>query len=192
MPPTDDDARRLQVTPADLHGCRNGELDGSLLRPIPGGQLHRCAAVAWMAMREAAGRDGIHLEPTHSVDTYRPLAVQTRVFLRRYANEPQQDGRAPVHWDGKTWWLKPGCALAAVPGTSSHGLGLAVDVRHASERPRAQWLRSHAHGFGWWREFAEEPWHWRYCAGDAAPAYLGAPPSASIDSQISASKRLLF
>ena len=169
MLPTDEDARRLQVTPADLRGCRNGELDDGLLLPIPGGQLHRNAAIAWAAMREAADRDGIHLEPTHSVDTYRPLAVQSRVFLRRYTTEPQQTGRAPVAWDGKTWWLRPDCAPAAVPGTSSHGLGLAVDVRRASERPRAEWLRNNAHEFGWWREFEEEPWHWRYCAGDEAP-----------------------
>jgi UDP-N-acetylmuramoyl-tripeptide--D-alanyl-D-alanine ligase len=169
MLPTHEDARRLQVAPADLHGCRNGELDDGLLQPIPGGQLHRCAAIAWAAMREAAGRDGIHLEPTHEVDTYRPLAVQSRVFLRRYTTEPQPTGRAPVEWDGKTWWLKPDCAPAAVPGTSSHGWGLAVDVRRASERLRAEWLRNRAHEFGWWREFEEEPWHWRYCAGDEAP-----------------------
>ncbi|MDQ0041707.1 Mur ligase family protein [Variovorax boronicumulans] len=169
MLPPREDARRLQVTPADLHGGRNGELDGGLLRPIPGGQLHRHAAVAWAAMREAAERDGIHLEPTHEVDTYRPLAVQSRVFLRRYTIEPQETRRAPVEWNGKTWWLKPDCAPAAVPGTSSHGWGLAVDVRRASERPRAEWLRNHAHEFGWWREFEEEPWHWRYCAGDEAP-----------------------
>lgn len=68
--------------------------------------------------------------------------------------------------------------LAAVPGTSEHGWGLAVDlaggVQVADHRYR--WLRENAPAFGWdnpdWARRGGagpyEPWHWEYVAGQSA------------------------
>ena len=57
--------------------------------------------------------------------------------------------------------------VAAVPGTSNHGWGVAVDfgspIDNASSDMHA-WLRSNAAGYGWFwagNDFGE-PWHWEY------------------------------
>lgn len=153
--------------PSDLQGQTNGELDASVLRPIIGGRLHWRAAQAWEAMRSSALADGVLLEPTHAVDTYRILDIQTRVFAVRYQDRPVA-GAEPVTWNGSQWWLREGCAKAMVPGTSNHGLGLAIDVRQARGR-RLEWLKQNAARFGWGWSRPSEPWHLDYCAGDTPP-----------------------
>jgi hypothetical protein len=70
---------------------------------------------------------------------------------------------------------KPG--LAAVPGTSEHGMGLAVDFCGGVEKYRSvqyDWMRTNAPAFGWdnpdWAippSSREEPWHWEYVVGEA-------------------------
>ena len=65
---------------------------------------------------------------------------------------------------------KPG--LAAVPGTSEHGWGLAVDFCGGIEdsgSSASAWMRSNAGRFGWFHpSWAEpsgnrpEPWHWEF------------------------------
>jgi LAS superfamily LD-carboxypeptidase LdcB len=70
--------------------------------------------------------------------------------------------------------------MAARPGTSNHGLGLAVDfAEERNGKPGVEsvspafvkWLDKNANRFGFFREFSSgaEPWHWRYVAGDAIP-----------------------
>jgi LAS superfamily LD-carboxypeptidase LdcB len=66
-------------------------------------------------------------------------------------------------------------ALAARPGTSQHGWGLAVDLAGGVEAADEHWawLRDNAPAYGWdnpeWaREGGDgpyEPWHWEYVAG---------------------------
>jgi hypothetical protein len=70
---------------------------------------------------------------------------------------------------------KPG--LAARPGTSQHGWGLAVDLAGGVQNADVhyRWLRAHAPQFGWdnpaWARSGGsgpyEPWHWEYVAGQA-------------------------
>ncbi len=65
---------------------------------------------------------------------------------------------------------KPG--LAAVPGTSNHGLGIALDLGCGAERFGSDtylWLKANAPRFGWvhpsWAEPGggkPEPWHWEF------------------------------
>lgn len=166
------EVQALDVTlkPADLAGASNGAIDPKCLRPIHGGQLHHRAADAWEAMVEAAALAGVQLEPTHMVDTYRSLEVQRRVFQRRYTTEKQGTSGFSVSWQGQRWYLRPQVAPAAIPGTSSYGWGLSVDVKGVSIPHRAEWLKSHAAQFGWAREIPAEAWHLRYCAGDVVPA----------------------
>jgi hypothetical protein len=68
---------------------------------------------------------------------------------------------------------KPG--LAARPGTSQHGWGLAVDLAGGVQNADVhyRWLRANAPKFGWdnpaWARSGGagpyEPWHWEYVAG---------------------------
>lgn len=71
--------------------------------------------------------------------------------------------------------LKPG--LAASPGTSEHGWGLAVDMCDGVDNPSStqyQWLRINAPSYGWdnpdWARVGgsgpTESWHWEYIAGE--------------------------
>jgi LAS superfamily LD-carboxypeptidase LdcB len=52
--------------------------------------------------------------------------------------------------------------VAAVPGTSNHGWGLALDLQLD---PKAQqWMRDNGARFGFVEDVAGEPWHWTYRA----------------------------
>lgn len=92
----------------------NGRLPASALGAIPHGHLERIAAEYWNAMvAEAKRRYGITLLPVGSMSSYRTYAQQ--VYL----------------WH---LYLTGRGNLAARPGSSNHGLGLAVDL--ASQRMR--------------------------------------------------------
>lgn len=67
-------------------------------------------------------------------------------------------------------------SLAAYPGTSEHGWGLAVDLGGGIENADEHyaWMRENAPTYGWdnpdWARSggsgAYEPWHWEYLAGE--------------------------
>jgi D-alanyl-D-alanine carboxypeptidase len=155
------------VLPSDLRGQANGNLDKRLLVDIPNGRLHHRAADAWLALCALAKTAKVTLVPTSPVDTYRPLAIQEVTFLKRYDNTPRKT--APKKYRGKLWWLKAGYAGAAVPSTSNHGWGLAIDIADMGQT-KVEFLLKTAHlcGFSW--EAQSEPWHIRYVAGDKVPA----------------------
>lgn len=154
--------------PADLAGQTNGKLDARLLTDIPGGQMHHAAATAWLKLLARAKLAGVTLEPTSTVDTYRPYAVQEQLFRTRYDRTPRNtDSKV---WNGVRYWLKPGYAMAAVPGTSNHGWGLAIDVKLDSAGKRLAFLLNHAPACGFSWEAQSEPWHIRYVDGWTAPA----------------------
>jgi LAS superfamily LD-carboxypeptidase LdcB len=106
----------------------------------------RCdAAAAYRAMSIAfAGAFGT---PICITDSYRTYAAQVRLY-----------GQKP--------------ALAAVPGTSNHGWGLAVDLCGGIEAfgtRQYDWMKANSGRFGFlhpdWAEPGngrEEPWHWEY------------------------------
>jgi LAS superfamily LD-carboxypeptidase LdcB len=157
--------------PADLKGVKPGELPETLLRPIEGkGKLHHLAADAYEAMDEAANADGIDLSPTSQADTYRSLAVQEYGFFQRHTltPKPKEAKQKPRIYKGKAWYLKRGMAPMAVPGTSNHNLGIAIDIANASGK-RLEWLLANEHKFGFSHELDSEPWHIRYTEGDDVP-----------------------
>jgi hypothetical protein len=143
-------------------GHSNGRIPASELAPV--GSYHRLrsdAARDFIAMREAYRRDtGFDLLIT---DSYRSYEAQ--VVCKR---------------------LKP--ILCAVPGTSNHGWGLAVDVNFYASGGHSRlqrWLYANAPRYGWhhpaWaRPSGSKPeeWHWEYwgknMAGFDMPSY---PPS---------------
>jgi LAS superfamily LD-carboxypeptidase LdcB len=154
-----------------LKGVKPGELPAKLLRGIEGkGKLHHCAADAYEAMDAAANAAGIDLSPTSQADTYRSLETQEYGFYQRYTDTPKPAlmKQKPRIYKGKAWYLKKGMAPMAVPGTSNHNLGIAIDIKDANG-PRLAWLLANEHLYGFSHELDSEPWHIRYVAGDATP-----------------------
>lgn len=153
--------------PSNLAGQTNGRLPDSLLVDVPGGRLHANTAVAWLELVRRAAADGIALAPTSRADTYRTYAIQESTFRARYTPVPLP-GRPYKMWNGIRWYQKPGTAMSAVPGTSNHGLGLAIDVAYASGA-RLDWMVVNAPTLGFSWEVQSEPWHIRYVWGDLLP-----------------------
>ncbi len=50
--------------------------------------------------------------------------------------------------------------LAAVPGTSEHGWGMAADL--SLDSAALAWLRTHGAAYGFEESTPREPWHWSY------------------------------
>jgi cell wall-associated NlpC family hydrolase len=151
------DALRVEcgntVYPPTFDGARqwggypNGLIPPSAMCPLDvGGHQLRCdAAAAYRAMSAAFAAD--MGSPICITDSYRTYASQVRLY-----------GEKP--------------ALAAVPGTSNHGWGLAVDLCGGIQTfgtPQYAWLVANAGRYGWlhptWADPGngrEEPWHWEY------------------------------
>jgi hypothetical protein len=131
------------ILPAEMAGQRNGVLPDSLLEPIGQGdhRLARGAAVAFRKMAAAAQQEGISLRVS---DSYRSLEEQHQLA-----------GSLGLYREG---------GLAAMPGTSTHGWGLSVDI-DVDPRTTA-WLRANAARFGYAEDVAREPWHYTYRPAD--------------------------
>lgn len=121
----------------------NGRLAASELAPIPGGELRNDAAAAWNA---PGGPASAGLRPGGSMSSYRTYDEQVYlwgVYMR-------------------------GGNLAATPGTSNHGWGIAIDLPNGWEQ---EWMRAHAGRYGWAKtEAFSEPWHWNYAGGVSFPS----------------------
>jgi murein DD-endopeptidase MepM/ murein hydrolase activator NlpD len=129
-------------------GFSNGTIPATALCALETGgeQFLRCdAAVAFRLLDSAFNaRFGRRLSVS---DSYRSLSEQQALFA-----------------------VKPG--LAAVPGTSNHGWGLAVDLAGGVERfgtAEHQWMAANAPRFGWqhpqWARQGgsrPEPWHFEF------------------------------
>lgn len=151
--------------PTLLNGAVNGQLNDALLDEVqPGIWLMRDAAKSFLVMRDAARADGVDLVIQFG---YRDYATQKSIFLSRYVPE-YLTGHETVVWNGQRYWKLSGVATAAIPGTSNHGWGLAIDLENArtASTPVARWLIAHAHEYGWSAELQSESWHWRRHAGN--------------------------
>jgi LAS superfamily LD-carboxypeptidase LdcB len=152
-----------------------------------GGLLEATAARAWNALWLQAQTDGIDLTWSPG-GAYRPYWQQAALFMQRWDNTRR--GTEHCWYAGAEWWLLPHVARAAVPGTSNHGLGLAMDVALGTEPAAAQpithqlpWLLSQALEFGFSWELDSEPWHIRYFPGDEIPqAVLASEAAAALAS----------
>ena len=119
----------------------NGMVPEDALAPIGGGghRLAAPAAAAFEGLLAAARRDGVTIGVT---DSYRSLDAQVDVARRK-----------GLYSQG---------GLAAQPGTSQHGWGLAVDL-DLDARAQA-WMRANGARFGFVEDTPREPWHWAYKA----------------------------
>lgn len=124
--------------------AQNGRLPPSDLAPIQNGRLAVAAAAAWNAMNVEARSKGCELRPTGSKSSYRSYDEQVELY------------QAYLNGTGN---------LAAVPGSSNHGWGLAVDV--ASQEMRSMIDRI-GERYGWAKKWSDAPsewWHIKYREG---------------------------
>jgi len=161
--------------PAALQKAKNGQLSDRQLVAcgIPGFKMAQPAARAMKALVALAREAGFELTAT---GTYRSLEQQERLFRQRYSRFPLE--HAPTRtWNGNVWYQKPRTAVAAVPGTSNHGLGLAADLAQINSEGRVVALRDDCFHFlikeaprhGFYMELTSERWHWTFTEGDTVP-----------------------
>ncbi|MEU4194420.1 peptidoglycan DD-metalloendopeptidase family protein [Kribbella sp. NPDC026611] len=128
-------------------GYSNGMIPSNKLCSIgTAGHMLRCDASAAYQQLSAAYRSQFG-KSLCITDSYRSYASQVDLYQR-----------------------KP--SLAALPGTSNHGWGVAVDLCGGVDKygtAQYQWMKSHAGHFGWvhpaWADQGgsrEEPWHWEF------------------------------
>jgi hypothetical protein len=128
------------AVPSALMVQGNGRIPTNQLSPVGQGghKLWAPAAAAWQNLVSAAAADGVSIRIT---DSYRSYDEQVDLAERK--------------------GLYKNGGLAAVPGTSPHGWGMAVDadVRDAATQ---QWLKTNGPRFGWVETTPREPWHWEF------------------------------
>ena len=132
---------RRATVPAELAPYGNGRIPSEALVPIGVGhhRLWAPAASAFQALQAAAKADGITIGVT---DSYRSYEAQVDVARR------------------KGLYVEGG--LAARPGTSRHGWGLALDLD--LDTAAQGWMRQNAHRYGFVENTPREPWHWVFTA----------------------------
>lgn len=166
--------RPIQDYPKELDGHldENGRLPSNILTVMPGSSptLTMCLTPmrSFKAMSAAAKKVGINLRVTSAPDSYRPYEVQYRIFHQRYSST-FIPGAPTRTCDGVIYWQKPETAVAACPGTSNHGLGLALDFVLDGADVIVNWLVRNALTYGFSAEVQSEDWHWRYYVGDNIP-----------------------
>lgn len=141
--------RRLAANFPDMSGYSNGLLPDDLLCPIPWDtryQLHCSTMDNFIRLGAAYQQEfGTNLP---ILSGYRPLADQYAVN----ADSPN---------------------MTAIPGTSNHGWGLAVDfdwdVFDSWDAPEVKWMIENGPRFGWrhpsalnWNTDRPEPWHFEF------------------------------
>lgn len=126
--------------PDTLRALGNGKVPKSALVEISQGRhrLYAPAAASWNNLVAAARAEGIELRIT---DSYRSYAEQVDLAERK-----------GLYSQG---------GLAATPGTSNHGWGMAVDADVTDARTR-EWLQVNGPRFGWIEAVPREPWHWEF------------------------------
>jgi hypothetical protein len=125
--------------PLELKAYGNGRVPAAALSAIGGTshQLWAPAARSFEAMQAAAAAEGVTIGVTDSYRTY-----ESQVDLVARKGLYSQGG------------------LAAAPGTSMHGWGVATDLR--LDASAQAWMRSNAGRYGFVENVAREPWHWQY------------------------------
>ncbi|WP_218917719.1 M15 family metallopeptidase [Nocardioides dokdonensis] len=153
QPPLPDWLATCDTTPAETSEPNGLIADSNLCElPTDGLHLRGDAAQAWWRLSESYHRE--FDEPLCMTDAYRSLDAQQRLSA-----------------------AKPG--LAARPGTSNHGWGVAIDLCGGAESfgtDEYTWLLANAIDTGWtnptWAQQGgskPEPWHWEYSAGAEDP-----------------------
>ena len=125
--------------PPELVAYGNGQIPTDALAPIGVGshRLWAPAGQAFQQLQSDAAAAGVTIGVT---DSYRSYDAQ--VDLARRKGLYSQGG------------------LAATPGTSNHGWGMALDLD--LDDAAQQWMRDNGWRYGFVESVPREPWHWEY------------------------------
>ncbi len=125
--------------PTSLAAYGNGRVPSSALQEVgaTGHRLWEPAAKQLTRLIQDARRAGVDIGIT---DSYRSYEAQVDVARRK-----------GLYSQG---------GLAAVPGTSDHGWGMAVDLDLDSQAQA--WMRAHGAEYGFHEDTPREPWHWGF------------------------------
>jgi len=125
--------------PKDLAAYGNGKIPATALAPVGGigARLWTPADQSMTTMIADAKKDGVQIGIT---DSYRPYSEQ--VDLAKRKGLYSQGG------------------LAAKPGTSEHGWGMAADLDLNSKA--LSWMRTNGAKYGFQENVPRESWHWAY------------------------------
>lgn len=193
------------VRPSTSKSYPNGQFPASALVQVPNVEtrclMDRTAARAFEACFALAIRMlGLRIK---DVGDFRTFQEQLDLFVDRGPNTPgryipvsrsQYDNTPSAHrkiWSqagdygyNSIYWIKNYAkfgywpATAAAPGTSNHGVGLALDVAQEYDADTAPdpitevfvgWLCNYGPSFGIYASLASEKWHWQYVRGDNLP-----------------------
>lgn len=124
---------------ADLAAYGNGKVPAQALAPIgtTGHSMWAPAAGQFEKLLAAASAQGVKIGIN---DSYRTYERQVELVDRL--------------------GLYPQGGLAAVPGTSRHGWGMAVDLQLDGEA--LAWMRANGENFGFVEDTPRETWHWAF------------------------------
>ncbi len=125
--------------PVEFLTYGNGRIPAQALSTISGTahQLWAPAARSFESLRAAAAADGVTIGIT---DSYRSYDAQVDVAARK-----------GLYSQG---------GLAATPGTSNHGWGMALDL--SLDSGALTWMRQHGGEYGFTEPLSRESWHWEY------------------------------
>ncbi len=140
-----------------------------------GQQMETQAAAAFLAMQQAAAADGITLTP---VSGYRTLERQTNNYnasVQSYLGQGYSKEEATRLTE----------QYYAIPGTSEHEMGLAMDIGQVDDAfantPAYTWLQAHCVEYGFIYRYPKEyvdvtfinwePWHYRFVGQNHAAEY---------------------
>ena len=125
--------------PTELVGYGNGKIPANALEKV-GNTSHKLWAPAAESLNKMIGdakAQGVHIGIT---DSYRSYSEQVDVARRK-----------GLYSQG---------GLAAKPGTSEHGWGMATDL-DLNNKAQA-WMRANGEKYGFVENVPREPWHWAY------------------------------
>jgi len=126
----------------------NGKLSaGELVSIGDGFKLNADAAADFLEMKKAANADGVQFKIT---DAYRPYEIQDAIFDWERYNRTGEKKKKGTN------------VAAALPGTSNHGWGKAIDVSPAAAQ---QWIKKNGYKYNWsWYEgkSLNPPEHWHF------------------------------
>lgn len=193
--------------PTELQNQSNGDLDPALLADIGFNTKMLDTPAQWFKVlkKEFEAANKRILNFTYG-GGYRTWQQQYNLFISRYEKIsyttwlatpstrrkvwPAEQGIHKSLNPTKSYWRKKVIgisptggkiypATAAVPGTSNHGLGLAIDLAIGTPSSAVSlnsadraWLEANIARFGFSYESTSEPWHIRYVVGDTCPPYI--------------------